>query len=78
MLSEEAALVQWAAAAADHSTTPPEAGEDAQAVATRAVAGDAGLTWWSGPAGAGNTSALAPPSTGSAPRDGRCSASHLR
>jgi conjugative relaxase-like TrwC/TraI family protein len=59
VLAEEAALLQWAAAAVDASTTSPAAGEDPQEAAARAVAGHAGLVLVVGPAGAGKTTALA-------------------
>jgi conjugative relaxase-like TrwC/TraI family protein len=59
VLAEEAALLQWAAAAFDASTTSPAAGEDPQEAAARAVAGHARLVLVVGPAGAGKTTALA-------------------
>jgi conjugative relaxase-like TrwC/TraI family protein len=59
VLAEEADLLQWAAAAVDHSTTSPAATEEAQEAAARAVAGHAALVLVVGPAGAGKTTALA-------------------
>jgi conjugative relaxase-like TrwC/TraI family protein len=58
VLAEEAALLDWAAAAVDLSTVPT-AGEGPQEAAARAVAGCAGLVVVVGPAGAGKTTALA-------------------
>jgi conjugative relaxase-like TrwC/TraI family protein len=58
VLAEEAALIDWAAAAVDHDTAPA-AGENPQVAAARAVAGHATLVLVVGPAGAGKTTALA-------------------